>query len=302
MLMTTPFVFAQRQIALSIDDVPGVNVQSSDGSASRLLLRLDSLHIPVCIFINEKNEESINAATGHSALEQWIARDYMTIGNHSYSHPDLSKVGTKAFLDNVDRGAVLCTNLAKKYHKDFHYFRFPYNDCGVDSLQQDTMRRALQERGYSIAPFSLESADYAYNDVYVHRWQLGDSVGARAVAQSYLHYTVAILLFIDSVATANGSSNLRHIYLCHDNALNRDYLPELVRHIQDLGFRFVSFDSAVQDPGYHRPLAYHGRGGMSWIYRWMHSPQRRLAMIAEPGDIDILHEYQSLQAAKEKSK
>ena len=43
----------ERSVAITIDDVPNVHLYAADDHSSGLLKKLDSLNLPVAIFINE---------------------------------------------------------------------------------------------------------------------------------------------------------------------------------------------------------------------------------------------------------
>ncbi len=48
------YAYAQeRSVSITIDDVPNVHLYAADGNSSGLLKKLDSLNLPVAIFVNE---------------------------------------------------------------------------------------------------------------------------------------------------------------------------------------------------------------------------------------------------------
>jgi hypothetical protein len=88
---------------------------------------------------------------------------------------------------------------------------------------------------------------------------------------------------------------IRQIYLCHDNALNRDYLPQLLDSLQEKQYELISMEEALQDEVYQSEDYYFGRWGFSWVYRWMEDSDERQKMLrAEPFDQVIYQQYQAL--------
>ena len=97
-----------RQVAITIDDLPAAsNVLSAPAiteMTTKLLTTLRDQKIPVVGFVNEKKlyksgevDERINA------LKMWL--DYgFELGNHTYSHASLNRVGLKAWEDDVIQG------------------------------------------------------------------------------------------------------------------------------------------------------------------------------------------------------
>ena len=79
--------FAQKTLSITIDDAPNTRLFAQDGYRSILMEKLDSLDIPVALFFNENKLYHGDSIVRNFALfQQWIARDYVTAGNHSFSH------------------------------------------------------------------------------------------------------------------------------------------------------------------------------------------------------------------------
>lgn len=69
-----------------------------DNHHSHLLEILDSLNIPISIFINEGLITRTSDSTKNlTLLEDWIKKEYITVGNHSFSHFRYSDVGYDQF-------------------------------------------------------------------------------------------------------------------------------------------------------------------------------------------------------------
>ena len=61
---------------------------------------------------------------------------------------------------------------------------------------------------------------------------------------------------------------IKHTLLIHANALNGDYLDELLEMYQQRGYQFVSLENALKDKAYQSADEYAGRGGITWLHRW----------------------------------
>lgn len=57
--------------------------------------------------------------------------------------------------------------------------------------------------------------------------------------------------------------NIRHIYLCHDNQLNSDFLEHIVARLKKKGYAFISLEKALGDNLYQSKEYYTGRYGFS---------------------------------------
>lgn len=281
---TFPAAAQQRTVAITIDDVP--NVFLRDGESSGLLRKLDSLQVPVAIFINEANLK-LNQASGQNTrlLQSWISRPYVTVGNHSYSHPNYGEIGFDAFAAEVLKGEELSRKMAEKAGKNLQYFRFPFNAMGKDSAQQQQMQAFLARHGYISTPFTVESEDWLYAQLYDKALQEGKTAEAKAIGGRYVDLTLRLFAYFEKIGQTALNRSVKQIYLCHDNRLNTDYLPVLIQRLKEQQYQLVSLDEAMADPVYQLPVHYYGNAGFSWIYRWIPDlAERRSLMRAEPRD------------------
>ena len=81
--MTTQLAVAQKKVSITIDDVPNTSGYERDGFSSKLLQQLDSLSIPIAIFVNEGLiYKSDSLSKNFELLNNWSSKDYVTLGNH----------------------------------------------------------------------------------------------------------------------------------------------------------------------------------------------------------------------------
>ncbi|MCF0061216.1 polysaccharide deacetylase family protein [Dyadobacter chenwenxiniae] len=289
----------QRSVSITIDDIPNVHLAKADGS-SGLLQKLDSLKLPVAIFINEANLKQTPAAEkNRQLLKSWVLRDYVTVGNHSFSHPNYAEVGFDAFKEEVIKGEVLTKELLKGSGKSLDYFRFPFNSMGKDSIDFDRMQQFLKEKKYISTPYTVESEDWLYARLYDKALREGDAAKAKSIGMQYVETSVKIFAFFDSLSVATFDRPIKQIYLCHDSQLNTDYLPQLVQKLKDQQYNFISLGDAMTDPVYKSKEHYKGPFGFSWIYRWIQDPAKRRAMMRlEPQNMEIHKAHEEMNAKK----
>lgn len=271
-----------RTVAITIDDVPNTRNFAKNDFNSKLLRKLDSLSIPVTIFINEGLVFQGDSVKNKELLEQWISRPYITPANHTFSHSRYSEVGFEQFSLDVIKGARLSRKLASKYQKEVNYFRFPYNDLGIDSSEHVQIHRFLEEENYISTPFTIETSDWMFNAMYEKYMNRGDSLKAAELGRMYVTQTLRSFAFYDSLMNAQYGRNVDQIYLCHDNRLNEDWLPELIQQLSGSGYDFISLEDALSDEVYTQQNVYWKKWGISWCYRWMNPSDRKTWMQLEP--------------------
>lgn len=282
---------AQNKITITIDDAPN-HLSSID-----LMHALDNYKIPVCLFINEGRP--ISKKSNHTAtqfLSRWAMREYITLANHTFSHSRYSAVNFESFKNDIIKGEKISKELAKKKNKKIDYFRFPYNDLGADSAAHDTMRFFLNSRGYTIAPFTIESVDWLYAAVYEHFLSLNDTAKANQMGRDYVSKTMEFVSFFEKISNDRYNRNISHIYQCHDNRMNVKYLPLILDKLKERGYEFISLEDALKDEVYSSQDHYYKKWGISWMYRWMDNPdERKNLILSEPKTDEIEKLYNEIK-------
>jgi len=288
---------SQYQVAITIDDVPNTIEYKKNKYNSILLQELDSLAIPIAIFINEglllkNNEHTQNTVL----LNNWANKEYITLGNHTYSHLRYSTTDFKEYTQDIIQGEKLTKEFAKKHSKSLKHFRFPYNDLGKDSIQHQNIKKFLNSRNYQITPFTIESSDWMFNAVYKYYLKKGDTLKATEIGELYVNKTLAYFTFFNQFTNEQYGRTIKHIYLCHDNILNTHYLPVLVKQLAKRNYDFISLDQALTDPIYQQKDYYYKKWGISWLYRWIPTHKERVQyMKTEPSLETLEKQYQETQ-------
>lgn len=280
-------VFGQpKMIAITLDDVPNTAYYEENGQKNSLLMALDALQVPFTIFINEGRLYKTDSLRFSKLwLEDWCKHKNALLGNHTFSHSRYSEVGIEAFIQDLESGELLTKEYAAKYHKTLAYFRFPYNDLGIDSIEHTRIDSALTVKGYLTTPFTVESSDWMYNYAYTYYLQNKDTLKAQEIGEQYVAKTLELIHFFDNLAIQLYGRPIRHIYLCHDNAINADYLKEIIGQLQQAEYLIVPLDNALEDPVYQQPSKYYQKWGISWIYRWMGTQEERIFWMKKEPDL-----------------
>jgi peptidoglycan/xylan/chitin deacetylase (PgdA/CDA1 family) len=277
---------AQSFISISIDDVPNTFFYDYTLEKPALLHTLDSLQIPVSIFINEKNVYANgDSLKNYTWLKKWVNRSYITLGNHSYSHFHYSEVGFEPFSQDVLKGQLLTMEFNTE-KKPLTLFRFPYNDLGNDSLEHAKIREFLTEHNYTIAPFTIESSDWLFNSLYERYLELGDHKNAHRIGLEYVSFTMKQVDFFENLTLEVYKRPIKHIYLCHDSKLNAKYLPLLLIELKQKEYSFTSIEDALSDPIYQSENFYFKKYGVSWLYRWIEDAKLRMSYMRKEPSLD----------------
>jgi peptidoglycan-N-acetylglucosamine deacetylase len=262
-----------RQVAITIDDLPAAAGNTMSAAAitemtSKLLTTLRDQKVPVVGFVNEKKLYKFGEVDERiKALRMWL--DYgFELANHTYSHTSLNQAGLKAWEDDVVQGENVIRLLLAERHMKLRYFRHPFLDTGRDLQTRRQAEAFLVDRGYRIAPVTLDAWDWMYAPVYDDAKQRGDAKLQDDLVKSYLSYSDSVFAYSEQLSKQTLGYEPKQILLLHGNQLEADHIGELLDVMRKRGYRFVSLEDALADQAYSLPDTYVGEEGMGWLDHW----------------------------------
>jgi peptidoglycan/xylan/chitin deacetylase (PgdA/CDA1 family) len=275
-----------RRIALTFDDLPGVSQRSSLGALddinTRLLATLRIERVPAVGFVNEGALDVPGEREARVALlRRWVSGAF-TLGNHTYSHKSINDTPLAAYQADVLKGEVATRRLLDASGHELVWFRHPYTHTGPTPETRAALDAFLNEQGYKVAPFTVETADYAFAAVYERALIAGADARADETMAAYLAHLDAMVAFCEALAVDTFGRDIPQILLAHVNRLNADAMPELLRRLRTRGYIFVTLDSVMDDEAYDSPDRFVGRHGPSWLHRWRVGLGKPSRMAAEP--------------------
>jgi len=263
----------ERTVAFTFDDLP----MSRDGAyglermqdvTPRLVGQLRRAGIVAVGFVNEAKLDKVDERPARTALlEQWLDAG-MELGNHTYAHVSFWNTPLEDYKQQVLRGErVTRALLAERGHKP-RYFRHPYLNTGPDLPTKEAFERFLAEHGYRVAPVTVDNLDVTYALAYDKAFQQGDSALMRRIGGAYIEHMRESFAFSEALSRRLLDREPAQVLMLHANALNADYLDELVAMVKERGYGFVPVEQALRDPAYRSRDTYTGRQGLSWLQRW----------------------------------
>jgi peptidoglycan/xylan/chitin deacetylase (PgdA/CDA1 family) len=262
-----------RQVAVTIDDLPAGmadRLPAADITAmtTKLLSTLRDQKIPVVGFVNEKKLYKTGEVDERiKALQTWL--DYgFELGNHTFSHASLNQVGLKAWEDDVIQGESVTRMLLAQRKMKLRYFRHPYLDTGRDLLTRREAEAFLVERGYRIAPITLDGWDWMFAGLYEDAKKRNDTALQQQIVKDYLAYHDAVFAYAEQLSAKIVGYEPKQILLLHASNLEADHIGELLDVLRKRGYRFIPLEDALADPAYSLPDTYVGEEGTGWIDHW----------------------------------
>lgn len=237
-------------IALTFDDLP-VHGPLPPGETPQMVI--DAILSALKAAGVEETYGFINAekAAADPALakihESWRTAGY-PLANHSWSHPNLNALTADAFAEEIVRNEAPLKKLMGD--GDWRWFRYPFLAEGDDPAKRNAVRRVLADRGYRIAPVSMDFSDWKWNAAYARCGALGDRVAIAQMEESFIASAREKAHGYRAVAQALYGRDVPHVLLLHVGAFDARMMPRLLAMYREEGFRFGTLAAAVADPAY----------------------------------------------------
>jgi peptidoglycan/xylan/chitin deacetylase (PgdA/CDA1 family) len=250
LLALMPFVAQAQKIAITFDDLPAHG--DLPPGVTRLQVAQSVLHTlkllqmpPVYGFVNGVQLQQ--APTDAAVLMAW--RDAgQPLGNHTWSHPDLSRMTAAEFEADILKNEPLL----QKYMagQDWHWLRYPYLQEGDTPEKAGAVRTWLKANDYKVAEVSMSFGDYLWNPPYARCMARGDLAGVQQLRESYLAAAKSALDTFRTTSQGVYGRDVPAVLLLHIGAFDARMLRELLNVYRWQGFNFVSLPEALRDPAY----------------------------------------------------
>jgi peptidoglycan/xylan/chitin deacetylase (PgdA/CDA1 family) len=261
-----------RKVAITFDDLPAAASNFMTGAeiddmTARLLATLKRENIPAIGFVNERKLYKWGEVDQRiKALQMWLD-DGFELGNHTYSHTSLNNAGLKNWEDDVVQGEPVLRLLLADHKMPLRYLRHPYLDTGLDLQTRREAEAFLSERGYRVAPITIDPWDWMFAPVYADLKQHRDAATAQRVVAAYLAYADAVFDYCEKLSKQIIGYEPKQIILLHATELEADHFSDLAAVLRKRGYSFITLDEALSDSAYNLPDTYVGEG-TGWLDHW----------------------------------
>jgi peptidoglycan/xylan/chitin deacetylase (PgdA/CDA1 family) len=207
-----------HKVILTFDDGPDPEY------TPRILDLLAEESVPAVFFVRGKRLR----APGALNILRRAASEGHLIGNHTFSHPNLTKVSPEEIRSQIMR----THELISEFEPQQRLLRPPYGAC------DDTVRAVAEELNYRIVLWSVDSEDWK-----VENQSAWVDIAVERIAKQHLA-----------------------ICLCHDSAHTAEHLPQLLQTVKQFtNHRFVMFDDGRGFQYVLEDIAWKARVWWAWL-------------------------------------
>jgi peptidoglycan/xylan/chitin deacetylase (PgdA/CDA1 family) len=264
----------QREICITIDDLPAGSASIMNGAeildmTTKLLATLSAQKIPAVGFVNESKlyYDLTDVQSRVKALSLWTDGGF-ELGNHTFSHMSLNTNPLPAWEEDVVRGETVTRSLLAQHKMKLRYFRHPFLSTGLDVETRRQAEMFLAQRGYRIAPVTMDAWDWMFAGPYAYARKNNDAALQQRIENEYLAYTTTVFDYYEKLSRDLLGYEPRQILLLHGTWLEADHIGDLLDLLRKRGYTFVTLERALDDKAYGLPNTYVGEEGIDWISQW----------------------------------
>jgi peptidoglycan-N-acetylglucosamine deacetylase len=256
-----------RSVAITIDDLPRGgdrgprSAEAVLAMTAKLLKPFRDRKLPVAGFVNEGRAGEMGREGLRKVLNLWLDAG-ATLGNHGYAHLNINNVSLDEYTGDIVRGESLLKEVLAARGQKLTYYRHPFLFTGPTPEIKKGMQRFLDERGYTVAPVTLDNGDYMFAALY------NKPEFRERAAREYVPYMESVTAFFEQRSVEVVGREFPQTLLIHANQLNADLMPDMLSMFQRRGYRIVSLAEALTDPAYALADDLPAKGGFSWLHRW----------------------------------
>ncbi len=278
---------AQRTIAVTIDDLPVVStrkdLKNRQEITRKLLGHVKKAKVPAIGFVNENKLYSQEQRDEQQVdlLRMWIDAG-LELGNHTYAHRSLNSIPLEEFQSGILKGESITRELLAKKGRQIRYFRHPYLQTGRSLEVKAQLDAFLKQHGYTIAPVTVDNADYIFSAAYDKSFDKGDMDAMKKIGEMYVKYMDEKIDYWERQSMKLLGREIPQTLLIHANFINSDYFDDIALVFKKRGYKFVTLEEALKDEAYRLPDTFVGAAGISWLHRWARDKGREFIVGDEP--------------------
>lgn len=283
----------QRFIAVTIDDLPVVvkngNLKTRQEITRKLLAHITKAKIPAIGFVNERKLYSgeKRAEAEIDLLRKWLDAD-LELGNHTFSHMSLHDNPLEKYEADILKGEIITKELLAAKNLKVRYFRHPYLWTGLDLETKSKLGTFLNEHNYSIAPVTIDNADWIFARAYDNALEKNDKKLQKQIGAAYVPYLEAKMDYWERQSVKLFGREIKQILLLHANSINSDYFDDVANMLKKRGYKFVTLEEALKDEAYKLADTFTKKSGISWLHRWALARGRESVLPDEPKTPDFV--------------
>ena len=237
-------------VALTFDDLPAAGGLPAGDTRTQILTQLAeelrANHLEGTYGFVTADDLEGDPDT-QEALRAWV-REGMRIGNHTWSHPELTGDSVGAYEQNIAQDEPALRAYSKG--RDWHWFRFPYLEEGDTVGKREAVRGWLEAHGYRLAEVTLNFEDDDWSDAWERCAAKRNDAEIAWLQQSYMENAAEFIQVGREEEEIAFGHEIPNVLELHATEFTTLMLPDLLRLLRQEGFRFASLPRVERNSAY----------------------------------------------------
>jgi peptidoglycan/xylan/chitin deacetylase (PgdA/CDA1 family) len=238
------------ELAITVDDLPAHSDAHPDMTrldiAAEMIAALKAAGAPPTYGFANGTPMDWEPAVA-DVLNMWHDAGFF-LANHTFSHLDLAQVSVDDFIEDIEKMDRALTPWVSA--SSVKLFRYPYLSEGDTQAKRRSVREYLKQRGYRIAPVTVDYNDWAWSAAYTRCSRAHDDEALRQLQDQVVTAARRKLREAQQQSKFLVGRDIKHILLLHISALTARTLPAMLATLQTDGVKFISLPVALEDPVY----------------------------------------------------
>lgn len=243
--LLTPISLWAQSVAFTFDDGFDPRRQEKAAEWNQAILNaladanLQSILFPI--------GNRVDSTAGLKLVSAWGDAGH-NIGNHTYLHMNLGSRNTSldSFIADTEKNEPLFDQM----NGWTQLLRFPLLKEGETAEKRDSIRNWMLQNDYKPAPVSIDTSDWFYSSRFLAWRDENPDAKLDGFRQAYLDHLWDRASYYDSLSSLVLGRSISHVFLLHTNAINAEFLPDIISLFDDRGWQLIDANDAFQDPVY----------------------------------------------------
>jgi peptidoglycan/xylan/chitin deacetylase (PgdA/CDA1 family) len=226
---------SKKTIAITIDDLPFVG-EYRNFHLNMMMTTMVQQQVPATGFIIASEVRNDNWDMLNKFRDAGFG-----LGNHTFSHANLNRLTVDEYIQEIKKADSLLSPVLTKPK----YFRYPYLAMSTGS-KRDKILCYLAKKKYKVAPISIDSKDFAFNQRLLSVPELKRRDYLNELKPFYLDFIWQQTVKAEDHSQYHHNPEQSQILLIHANLLNAYVLPDIINLYKEQGYEFVTLDDALK--------------------------------------------------------
>jgi len=197
-------------------------------------------------------------------LGQWLNEGH-ALGNLTNSNQDYHQIDIKSFISDITKGYEILEPMLSGFGQKQKYFRFPYLHYGTKLKSKEAVNIYLEDQDMVTVHATIVVDDFLYNLTMEKLGKIPDSNSLKQLSHEYIEHIILKIQDAELKSKQILGRSCRQILQFRANRINAVLLEEILTAIENLDYKFVSLERALNDKLYGRAEAYYGARGVGFL-------------------------------------